>query len=673
MQRPLEQQLDPPVVLARGNLRWYLNRLRCMPAREIPFRLLRTVATHAERFGMQRYHAPAADLTRTAAPWLPAPAGVHAAPYLAAAERIMAGHYDVFALRGVRLGTAPHWNRDPKTGTDAPLAFGKLLDYRDPQLVGDIKYLWEPNRHLHLVTLAQAHALTGDARFSAALMAQLDSWFEACPCPLGPNWASALEPAIRLINWSIAWQLLGGAHAGVFADAAGAAFRERWLAAVHQHVRFVRGFLSRHSSANNHLIGEVTGVFIAAATWPHWPDSTLWLQQARALLLQEALQQNAPDGVNREQAVCYQQFEFDMLLLALLAARARGVEFPAEFSARLTAMLEYLAAIMDSGGHLPMFGDADDGRIVALSQQPQFCPYRSLLATGAALFDRADFAARAGGLDDKTRWLLGAAGEAQFRRAAGRSRPPERRAFPDGGYYVLGCSFETPREIRLVADAGPLGLGTLAAHGHADALSFTLSLGGHEVLVDPGTFTYRADNPWRAYFRGTSAHNTLRVDGVDQSEPGGSFLWLHKAAAHCTTWLAADDEDCFEGWHDGYTRLPDPVLHRRRILLDKHRRRILIEDRLEMTGTHRVELFFHCSEHCRIEATEQHWLLQAGDQQLRMMLPQVAGAAARIARGEQDPPLGWISRSFDVRVPTATLAWRATLCGATTLQTVIEC
>jgi hypothetical protein len=660
MQWQLEQQLGQPAVLARGNLRWYLNRLRCMPAREIPFRLLRTVATHAERFQLQRYHAP--------------PSGVEAGPCLAAAERIMGGHCDVFALRDVRLGTAPSWNRDPKTGTDAPLSFGKLLDYRDPQLVGDIKYLWEPNRHLQLVTLAQAYALTREVRFSNALMAQLDSWFKACPCPLGPNWASALEPAIRLINWSIAWQLLGGAHAEVFADAAGAAFRERWLAAVHQHVRFVRGFLSRHSSANNHLIGEITGVFIAAATWPHWPDSRRWLQQAQALLLHEALLQNAPDGVNREQAVCYQQFEFDMLLLALLAARAQGMEFPAEFSARLIAMLEYLAAIMDAGGHLPMFGDADDGRLVALSQQPDFCPYRSLLATGAALFDRADFAARAGGLDDKTRWLLGAAGEAQFLRAASRRiRPSARRAFPDGGYYVLGCDFETPREIRLVADAGPLGFGPLAAHGHADALSFTLSLGGHEVLVDPGTFTYRADNPWRAYFRGTSAHNTLRVDGMDQSEPGGSFLWLHKAAAHCTTWLAAADQDCFEGWHDGYTRLPDPVLHRRRIVLDKPRRRILIEDRLEMAGTHRVELFFHCSEQCRIEAEAQHWLLQVGDQRLRMMPPQEAGATARIARGEQDPPLGWISRSFDVRVPTATLAWRATLRGATTLRTVIEC
>ncbi len=114
---------------------------------------------------------------------------------------------------------------------------------------------------------------------------------------------------------------------------------------------------------------------------------------------------------------------------------------------------------MDSGGNLPMFGDADDGRVVALSQQPGFCPYRSLLATGAVLFDRTDFAARAGGLDDKTRWLFGAQGAAQL-----RCRPPRITAncrcgapFPTAATTCSAEISKPPREIRLVADAGPLG------------------------------------------------------------------------------------------------------------------------------------------------------------------------------------------------------------------------
>jgi len=666
--------VPPATTLPRGNLRWYLNRLRCMPPGEIPFRLLRTAATHVESLGLRSYAAPRPDLSHTAACWLQVPEGVDAAPYLRAADRIIAGEFDVFALRGLQLGAPPRWNRDPRTGTEAPLTFGKLLDYRNPQLVGDIKYLWEPNRHLEMVTLAQACALSGEARYGRALLALLESWITACPCPRGPNWSSALEPAIRLINWSCAWQLIGGANSPLFADAEGARLRALWLDSVYQHAAFIRGFLSRHSSANNHLIGEVSGLFVAAATWPHWRQSRRWLATARAVLVREALLQNAPDGVNREQAVCYQQFEFDLLLSAWLAARGSGADFPAEFTARLECMLEYLASIMDVGGNVPMFGDADDGRVVSLSQEADFCPYRSLLATGAVLFGRGDFAAKAGRVDDKTRWLLGADCTERFARAAAvRGALPVRRVFPDGGYYILGCDFETAREIRLIADAGPLGYGGLAAHGHADALAFTLSVGGRELFIDPGTYTYRADSPWRRYFRGTSAHNTLRVDGLDQSEPGGSFLWLSKATADCRQWRSCAIEDFFEGWHDGYARLDDPVIHRRRIVLDKTARRIHIEDRLEMSATHRIELFFHCTEDCRLVAEDDSWLLEVDGQRARLRPPAVEASHVRVARGAQDPPLGWVSRRFDSRTAAPTLVWRADLTGPVLLKTTIDC
>src|SRR6185503_16237381 len=123
---------------------------------------------------------------------------------------------------------------------------------------------------------------------------------------------------------------------------------------------------------------------------------------------------------------------------------------------------------------------------------------------GAVLFGRSEFKAKAGALDDKTRWLLGPRADEDFAAIdAATAKLPVRRTFPEGGMYVLGSGFETPEEIRIVADAGPLGYREIAAHGHADALSFTLSVGGDEFLVDPGTFTYHTQPEWRAYFRGT--------------------------------------------------------------------------------------------------------------------------------------------------------------------------
>src|SRR5581483_5536689 len=194
----------------REKLLWRLNRLRCMTPAEVGHRAVRLARAQAERVGVAGA-VPAPDLANVPEPWIGVPAKIDADAVTAAAARVAAGRLDVFALRDVDLGEPPRWNRDPKTGTEAPLAFGKLLDYRDARLVGDIKYLWEPNRHLQLATLAQAYALSGEFRWFAALRDQLDSWFAACPDGRGPNWASALEAAIRLINWAIAWQLLGGA------------------------------------------------------------------------------------------------------------------------------------------------------------------------------------------------------------------------------------------------------------------------------------------------------------------------------------------------------------------------------------------------------------------------------------------------------------------------------
>ena len=82
--------------------------------------------------------------------------------------------------------------------------------------MGDCKYLWEPNRHLHIVTLAQAYRISGDERYLRVMHRHLDSWFTACPYRMGPNWSSSLEPAMRLINWSVAWQLVGGVGSGLY-------------------------------------------------------------------------------------------------------------------------------------------------------------------------------------------------------------------------------------------------------------------------------------------------------------------------------------------------------------------------------------------------------------------------------------------------------------------------
>jgi hypothetical protein len=657
--------------LSSARASWYLNRLRLMSPPEMLWRAAQTLHKRAGRAGLGLVSAtPAPQLAHEDRAFVAPPPGLDAAPILAAADELLAGRWNVFALRGARLGFPPRWNRDPKTGAVAPLAYGQGIDYRDASLVGDIKYLWEPARHAELVTFAQASALGGGARYADAARQLLDSWFEQCPYPKGVHWSSSLELALRLVNWSLAWQLLGGAQAPLFRGAEGAAFRERWLASVYRHAHFIRGHLSAHSSANNHLFGEYLGLFVAGSTWPCWPGVREWREFARRGLEAEALRQISADGVNLEQAVYYQHEVMDMMLVALLAARARGEDFSSAFKQRLERMAEFIHALMDAGGHVPMQGDADDARVLRLSHEPAFDPYRSLLASCALLFERGDFKHKAGGLDDKTRWLFP---DAQARWSALRAQAaPPRMAFFEGGHYLLGADFDTPREVRIAIDCAPLGYLSIAAHGHADALAFTLSAGGRELLIDPGTYAYHTHAAWRDYFRGTLAHNTLRIDGADQSVIGGSFMWLKKAHARLVAHVPQAAPQRFVGEHDGYRRLAEPVTHRRELRYDTQLRRLTVIDQLQAQAPHEVEIAWHFAEGAQLSCDDDERVLATHGRVSARLACEAQGFGVTLHRGEKAPRiLGWVSRRFDEREPTTTVVFRGRIDRPTTITTQI--
>ena len=656
-----------------GKARWYWSRLRAMSGTEVVHRATRFVGTGLERLGLLGARkVPDPDLSQESHPFIRPPLDFGARPYCAAADKIVDGRFDIFGLKDVYLGLPPNWNQDPSTGTDAPLSFGKSLNYRDPELVGDIKYLWEPNRHQHLTTLAQAYRLSGERKYIDALSVHLSSWFDQCPHPLGPNWTSSLELGLRLISWSIVWQLLDGLDSPLFEGEKGEGLRNRWLTSIYQHCAFIRGHTSRYSSANNHLIGELTGLFVGAVTWPFWEASAGWRDYAGSELEREALQQNAPDGVNREQSTYCHHYVLDFLLIAAEAGKAGGYKFSSEYWRRIEAMLDFLASVMDVAGNVAAIGDSDDGQVFQLSQEEDFCPYRAQLAMGAVLFSRGDLRQKAGRLDDRTIWLLGEPAVKAFAKLpTNRGALPPCRAFPEGGYYILGTDFETPDEIRLIVDAGPLGYLSIAAHGHADALAYTLSVAGEPFLIDPGTYAYHTLPRWRNYFRGTAAHNTLTIDGRDQSVPFSSFMWSSKADVECEVFESGDEVDRFVGVHHGYERLGDPVLHTREIMFRKRRRDFEIIDTLRCDGVHTVDLYNHFAEDCEVSLEgEDRVIARKRGIALRLRIDTVA--EAKLLRGDSEAPAGWVSPELGVKRPITTLRWRVQIGGTTRITTNIS-
>jgi hypothetical protein len=636
---------QPPV----DRLVWLLNRLRCMSVGEVGYRVRQAAVGGLEKRGILGWNAPPPASASFALPPATTPpllAG-EADQLLADAERIRNGSVLLFAERRFEVGALPEWNRDPDSGILGPAVFAGDIAVTDRQLVGDIKHVWELNRHLQLVRLAQAHAVSADPVWASALQAQLRSWLDQCPPMTGPNWTSSLEMGIRLINWSLVWQLTGGAAGVLFGGAHGAALRRDWLGSIFAHCQAIARHLSRHSSANNHLIGELAGLYVGASTWPCWELSARWREQAARELEHEARIQFSADGVNREQAFSYHVFSSEFLFVAGLAGQACARPFSPAYWDSLQRALRFLRSVRDAGGHVPLVGDADDGIVYRLDPA---CDERAalLLELGAAVFG-APHAAPAG---PGARWLLHALPGPRPQVAP--LAEPTGWAFPEGGYLLFGDAFGSAREIKGMLDCGALGYLGIAAHGHADALALTLSVAGEECLVDPGTYSYWQDQKWRDYFRGTSAHNTLRVDGVDQSVSGGRFMWLRKASTVIERMPKSPGQFDFRGAHDGYLRLPDPVRHVRQVAFDAASAVLTVTDRVVAKGAHQLEQFWHFAPALAVVRTENGVRVRGKAFELTLAVAGEALALA-LASGADDPPLGWYSRSYEAKQPCSVL------------------
>ena len=665
-------------------INWYINRLKTMSPSEIAWRigsLFRDYTDHV-RIPLRLY--PGVDClanieTMDNKPGFSIPAmplGAWSASSATNQERLwltalllvgdeIASHrFSYFNLRNLHHGTPIDWHRDNGANKSAPLRLSSTIDYRDFHETGDCKFVWEPNRHHHLVLLARAYRASNQKKYAEAIEEQLLSWLDKNPFGYGMNWRSPLELSIRLINWVWAFDLIR--ESGVLTGT----FSKRLLHAVYLHLWEVTRKYSQGSSANNHLIGEAAGVFIACCYFPNLPDAERWRQQSYEILCHESLIQTFDDGGNKELALGYHFFVLQFLLFSGLAGRWSGMEFPSSYWNRLERILEFLGQLA-KGGNPPLYGDCDDGYVLNLGSNPHNSS--ALLAVGAALFNRPDFKTLGNNSQEPLYWLLGKEGVGALERLPLQTKAKLNSiALADSGLYLLQNGHQgEENSISVIADCGDLGYTSIAAHGHADALSFTLRVAGRDVLVDPGTYDYFSFPAWRKYFRSTRAHNTVEVDEQNQSLMLGPFLWGKKAATKCLSWEPSPKGGKLIGEHDGYQRLADPVIHRRTIRLNDDTTPILsVTDEILATASHRIRIFFHCAPDCVVDELDRNHYRIARDN-LQVLLKLDALLSVKLLHGSEDPIAGWSSRGYHSRMACPTLMGEMTSTGNCSFQSIL--
>ncbi|MGW2707852.1 alginate lyase family protein [Streptomyces sp. NPDC001356] len=640
---------------------WYLRRLSRMGPREVAGRA--GDAVRRRRWRSAPPDCPDVNGARFTAV-LPAGAVAAVPPdaakrLVAEADRLMDGHAEFFGVVRDDL-TDPDWRYDPKTGRRAPQGYAFDVPYRDEDAVGDIKQIWEPSRHQYLTVLAAAYAITGNERYAERVAGHLRSWWATNPPLRGVHWTSGIELGIRLLSWVWIRRLLDGwPGATALFEGDPVALGQIW-----HHQRWLAAFPSRGSSANNHVIAEAAGQFAAACAFDWFPDSARWRADALRSLERHLRANTFPSGLNRELASEYHGLVLELGLATLAEADAAGVPVPATVRLVLLRMTDALAAVVDDRLRPPRQGDGDDGHGLVVDGAGTD-RWASLLATGDAVFGRLAWWPEVTGTDVRTPLLAALLGPARLPVSRPASRPAH---FADAGMTIL----RGPAGIWCRCDGGPHGFLSIAAHAHADALSVEVRHDGVDVLADPGTYCYHGQPEWRRYFRSTLGHNTLQLDGGDQSVSGGPFLWTRHARSRV---LVADTSGASSGgtarWcaeHDGYR----PSTHRRRVELNAAERELRVVD--EVRGPRRsVRLAFHLGPAIGAELVgnraELTWTRDGEERSAVLVLP--GELSWRAHRGETGPPLGWYSAGFGRKEPATTLVGTGSADGVRGFTTVL--
>ena len=363
------------------------------------------------------------------------------------------------------------------------LDLGRRPNWRRSGLPGDEEWRIEWVKLYEGLDLAHAFAVTADPEFLRAWEDLVESFCDQVPV----GYDSSDVSARRIQNWLYAW--LRFAESADFAGLR-AGLPERLVERIRAEAEHLAAHLTRER--NHRTLELYTLLLVSLALGPDDPECPdhLAAEEILELLGRNAAEDIWGDGVHRECSTDYHMIVLRALLGAVDNGRRAGLAIPADLLAGVERACDFALHAQRPDGITPAVSDGDQG------------DFRALLADAARVLGRPDLA-----------WA--ATGGAQ-------GAPPVQRlvSFPVGGYHVQrsgwgegGRAYEHERFA--LFDCGPIGDG---GHGHYDQLSVELAGGGRSLVVDPGRYTYAdGHDGWRHWFKGTAAHNTVTVDGLDQT------------------------------------------------------------------------------------------------------------------------------------------------------------
>jgi hypothetical protein len=556
------------------------------------------------------------------------------------ADAILAHRIDLLGSGLVDLGAEIDWHKDFKSGYRWPKRFYEEIEVTRLDDESDAKVAWELSRCHHLLTLARAARLFEDDRYAAELDSQLTAWLEANPPGVGINWVNPMEIGIRAVNlvWTVAtleeWRPLAPE------------LRLRLIQSLRWHGRHIAANLEGTPYLrSNHYLGDILGLLVLGMVLAGEPDAEGWFRFGRREFEREIRKQVYPDGVSFEGSLAYHGLAFEMFLVAAHLAVSAGRPFSRRFHDRLQRMAEVSRSVRNSSGRIPLFGDQDSGRILpeGFARPPTHDNLLWAFAAVAGTNKPLD-----GPVHSEVAWTFGLD---SWRRAVDLppTKPPGSAAFPLGGIFVLRAE-----RTQLVVRVGDVGQNGSGGHSHNDALSYELSIDGMPLIVDSGTYAYTFDVAARNDFRSTRAHNTVVVDQqeIHPIDPERVFELRQFAWPRIDMCDLEGDTLVLSGSHDGYRRLPDPVVHSRRFSLSRVTGAVSIRDDLMGAATHEFASLLHFAPGTSIRrVSETVFEVESARSRIELTVTGVGGPELSVEQG-------WVSDRYGVRERAPVLALR---------------